>query len=119
VENYLFDNEQYFVGMDVPEDRKVFFASGLLEGATKTWWRHPYHVAQEAGTLDTLFVWDTFRTMLKGCFRAVNASHHARDKFACLKQDGSVRYYAQKMQELSLQIPGMSDEELLTALLGA
>jgi hypothetical protein len=36
VENFLFDNEQYFIGMDVPEDRKVFFASGLLEGATNT-----------------------------------------------------------------------------------
>jgi hypothetical protein len=84
VENFLFDNEQYFISMDVPEDRKVFFASGLLEGATKTWWHHACHVAQEAGTLDTLFVWDTFRTMLMDRFRALNASHHAQDN--CLSQ---------------------------------
>jgi hypothetical protein len=51
--------------------------------------------------------------MLMDRFRAVNASHNARDKVACLKQDGLVRNCAQKMQELSLQIPGITDEKLL------
>jgi hypothetical protein len=77
VENYLFDCEQYFTGMGIPDDKRVFCAAGLLDGPIKTWWRHTCTVAQAAGTLDTLFVWGTFRAMLLCRFRAVNASRPA------------------------------------------
>jgi hypothetical protein len=113
VENYLWNCEQYFVGMGIPDDRRVFYASGLLDGPIKTWWRHTCTVAQASGTLDRLYVWSTFRTMLLDRFRAVNASRHARDKLASLKQDGLVMTYAQKMQELALQVPDMTNGELL------
>jgi hypothetical protein len=68
VENFIFECEQHFIGMDVPEDKRVFYASGLLEGPLKTWWRHACTVAQAAGTLDTLFVWSTFRAELLARF---------------------------------------------------
>jgi hypothetical protein len=51
--------------------------------------------------------------MLLARFQAVNASRHARDKLANLKQDGSVRVYAKKMQELAMQVPGIQDDDLL------
>jgi hypothetical protein len=51
--------------------------------------------------------------MLLARFQAVNASRHARDKLANFKQDGSMRVYAQKMQELAMQVPGIQDDELL------
>jgi hypothetical protein len=88
----------------------VFFASVLLEGSAKTWWRF---LCQRAGLeLDTLFVWQTFHDQLLDRFRAVNANRHARDQLANLKQEGSVRTYAQKMQELAVQIPSVQDDEL-------
>jgi hypothetical protein len=113
VEKFIFDCEQYFLGMHVPDDRRVFFASGLLDGVYKTWWRHACTIAQQSGTLEALFEWDAFRRELLARFTVVNASRHARDKLANLKQDGSVRSYAQKMQELFLQVPGMQDDELM------
>lgn len=113
VENFIFDNEQYFLGMHVPDDRRVFFASGLLEGVYKTWWRHACAIAQQSGTLEALFEWDAFRTELLARFTIVNASRHARDKLANLKQEGTVRAYAQKMQELFLRVRGMQDDELM------
>jgi hypothetical protein len=98
--------------MGILDYKWVFFASGLLDGPIKTWWRHTCKIAQSAGTLDTLFMWSTLRTMLLSQFRAVNASRHARDKLASLKQDGSVRIYAQKMQDPALQVPDITDHEL-------
>jgi hypothetical protein len=47
--------------MGIPDDKRVFFAFGLLDGPIKTWWRHTCTVAQSAGTLNTLFVWGIFR----------------------------------------------------------
>jgi hypothetical protein len=110
VENFLFDCEQYFVAKGIPSDKQVFFASALLEGSAKTWWRF---LCQRPGLeLDTLFVWQTFHDQFLDRFRAVNANRHARDQLANLKQEGSVRTYAQKMQELAVQIPSVQDDEL-------
>jgi hypothetical protein len=113
MENFLFNCEQFFIGMSVPADKKVFFASGLLDGPIKTWWRHTCTVHQASGTLDTLYDWSTFHALLLARFRAVNALRHARDTIASLKQDGPVRTYAQKIQKLAMQVLDMTDAELL------
>jgi hypothetical protein len=113
VENFLFKCGQHFIGMNVAADKQVFFASSLLDGPLKTWWRHTCTTAQTAGTLDDLFVCDTFESMLLVRFQAVNALCHARDKLANLKQDGFVRVYAQKMQQLAMQVPGIQDDDEL------
>jgi hypothetical protein len=78
VENFLFDCEQFFIGMSIPEDKRVFFASGLLDGPIKTWWRHICTVHQAAGTLDSLYDRSIFHALLLARFCAVNASGNAR-----------------------------------------
>jgi hypothetical protein len=112
VENFLFDCEQYFAGMSIPADKQVFFAAGLLDGSPKSWWRY---LCESYGSdrLHELYVWDTFRALLMSRFKAVNASRHARDQLAELKQTSNVRTYAHKMQDLAMQIPNMHDEELM------
>lgn len=115
VENFLFDCDQYFVAKHTPADKQVFFAAALLEGVAKTWWRFLCHKA--GAQVDILYDWSTFHAQLLDRFRVVNATRHARDQLADLKQDGSVRSYAQKMQDLALQIPSMQDDELLDRFL--
>ncbi|GAQ84542.1 putative retrotransposon protein [Klebsormidium nitens] len=110
VENFIFDYEMYFEGMDTPVDKQVYLAAGLLTGSAKSWWRY---TGLAHGGNQTLYSWDAFSGELLSRFRAVNSTRHARDKLAGLRQDGSVRTYAQTMQESSLQVPGIQDEELL------
>ena len=110
VENFIFDCQMYFQGMETPADKQVFLAAGLLTGSAKSWWRY---TCLAHGGNETLYSWDAFSAELLSRFRAVNSTRHARDKLANLRQDGSVRTYAQTMQELSLQVPGIQDEELL------
>jgi hypothetical protein len=113
VENLLSDCEQYFFGMSVAADRQVLFAAGLLGGSAKSWWRFLCQRLEGTDEHASLYLWSYFHAELLARFRAVNASRHARDKMASLKQDGSVRTYAYKLQELSTQVPSMQDEELL------
>lgn len=110
VENFLFRCEQYFRGMSTPADKQVVFASGLLAGTASSWWRFTCmaHIDDES-----LYEWDTFSAQLLGRFRAVNSARHARDELANLVQNGSVREYATKMQELAMQIPDIGEGELM------
>jgi hypothetical protein len=88
--------------MGVPADRRVFFASGLLEGSVKTWYR--FLTEQASGNpedMAKLQDWDTFSALLWSRFMAVNATRHARDTLAALKQTSSVHEYARKFQSLS------------------
>jgi hypothetical protein len=108
VENFIFKNEQYFLGMGISADKQVYFASGLLSGAAATWWRFTCLAMQD----ESLYEWDTFKDQLLARFNAVNSARHARDQLAGLVQSGSVRSYATKMQELALQIPDINKGEL-------
>jgi hypothetical protein len=109
VENFIFRCEQYFRGMRTPDDRKVYFAAGLLTQSAASWWRF---TCMSHGGDDTLYEWDVFSAQLLTRFRAVNSSRHARDQLANLVQTGSVRAYATKMQELAMQIPDIGEGEL-------
>ena len=100
-------------GMHISADAQVDYAVGLLEGGAKTWWRFICMRLEGTPEEELLQDWTYFHDELIARFRAVNATRHARDKMASLRQDGSVRIYAQKFQELSMQIPNMHDEELL------
>ena len=113
VENFLFDCERYFQGMHIPADAQVLYATGLLEGGAKTWWRFICQRLERTPEHELLMDWSYFHDELIARFRAVNATRHARDKMASLRQEGSVRTYAHKFQELSMQIPNVHDEELL------
>jgi hypothetical protein len=107
VENFVFKNEQYFLGMGISADKQVYFASGLLSGAAATWWRFTCLATQDD---ESLYDWETFKDQLLARFQVVNSARHARDQLAGLVQNGSVRAYATKMQELALQIPDISEE---------
>lgn len=109
-ENFLFRCEQYFRGMSTPADKQVIFASGLLIGTASSWWRYTCMAHPDD---DRLYEWSTFYAQLLGRFRAVNSARHARDELANLVQDGSVREYATKMQELAMQIPDLGEGELM------
>jgi hypothetical protein len=108
VENFLFKCDQYFLGMDTPVEKRVYFASGLLTGAGASWWRFTCMASQD----NSLYEWGMFKEQLLARFQAVNSARHARDQLAGLVQSGSVRAYATKMQELALQIPDINEGEL-------
>lgn len=108
VDNFVFKNEQYFLGMGISSDKQVYFASGLLSGAAATWWRFTCLATQD----ESLYDWEIFKEQLLARFQPVNSARHARDQLAGLVQNGSVRAYATKMQELALQIPDINEGEL-------
>jgi hypothetical protein len=57
VENFLFDCEQYFIGMDVAANKQVLFAAGLLEGGAKSWWRYMCQRLEGTEDLAELYTW--------------------------------------------------------------
>lgn len=111
VDNFIFACSLYFDYHSLPQDRRVFFAASLLEGAAQTWWR--FACEQAGARMHELMVWGTFESLLVGRFRTVNATRHARDKLASLRQTGSVHEYVRQFQELVMQIPGIDHAEQL------
>ena len=113
VDNFIFDCEQYFEGMEVPDPPKqIFFAVSLLEGVAKAWWRF-YKDQVKNRLVANIDTWEGFAGHLRARFGPVNATQSARTKLDSLKQTGSVRSYISVFQNLIMQIPGVSMEEAL------
>lgn len=113
VENFLFDCEQYFkASLIIDESQKLLFATSMLEGIAKTWWRFQLEQA-EKGYHQIITTWDEFVEELKGRFQIVNSVQNARDKLANLKQTGGVRGYVAQFQNLVMQIPDINEGEQL------
>lgn len=112
VENYLWRIEQYFEGLSLTDKAsKVRTATLYLIDTTMLWWRRK-HVDIERGTchIDT---WDDFKNELKQHFYPDNVVYEARKKLRELKQQGTIHEYVKEFTTLMLQIPNLSEEDLL------
>ena len=111
VDNFIFDCEQYYAGMEVTDPLKqVFFAVSLLEGVAKAWWR--FHKEQVRNRLVAdIDTWEEFAGHLRARFGPINAAQNARTKLDHLKQTGSVRSYISSFQNIIMQILRVSVEE--------
>lgn len=113
VENFLFDCEQYFKATLISEDsQKILFATSMLEGIAKIWWRFLLGQAEQNHEA-AISTWSEFSRNLQERFQIVNSIQNARDKLANLKQIGSVRGYIAQFQNLVMQIPDINEGEQL------
>ncbi|XP_012832304.1 PREDICTED: uncharacterized protein LOC105953208 [Erythranthe guttata] len=112
VENFLWRMEQYFEGIGlVDETTKVRTSSLYLSDTAMLWWRRK-HADIEKGIcrIDT---WEEFKRELKRHFYPENVVYEARRKLRELKQRSSIREYVTEFTTLTLQIPNLSEEDLL------
>ncbi|XP_027156075.1 uncharacterized protein LOC113756717 [Coffea eugenioides] len=109
LENFLWDVEQYFKAVDVPEVEKVTIASMYLSGDAKLWWR----MMQSDPTRPKVDTWDVLKEELKKQFLPTNVSWKVRDALWNLKQNKSVHEYVAEFQALMLGVKEMSEEDRL------
>ena len=57
--------------------------------------------------------WEQFREEFKKAFFPYNVIYEAKRKFRELNQKGSIRAYVREFSTLTLQIPNLTDEDLL------
>ena len=58
-------------------------------------------------------MWELFREEFKKAFFANNVIYEAKLNFRELKQKGSIRAYVREFTTLTLQIPNLTDEDML------
>jgi len=87
------------------ELEKITLATGLLRGAALAWWR----CAERAP--NTPITWEDFRARMKETFQPINPVETARDRLARLRQTISVNAYAALFRNITLEIPGITDDE--------
>ena len=111
-DTWLFMCRQYFEACNMPPERRVVFASSFLRDHAATWWRIQVE-ATDAGRRTAIASWEEFSAELTAHFQRPDLVKSVRDQLANLKQQRSVHEYTAKMRELSVQVPDMSEEELL------
>ncbi|RVW20920.1 hypothetical protein CK203_109624 [Vitis vinifera] len=82
----------------------------LIDNATLWWCRRFADIEKETCTIDT---WDAFKIEIKRQFYPENVAYLARKSMKRLKHTGSIREYVKEFSTLMLEIPNMSEEELL------
>lgn len=112
VDRWLFQVRQYCDFVKVRAEDRVPFASLLLRGSAATWWQAKAVDAARRNN-DRIKDWDEFETALSAQFKPANSVERARDKLARLQQTSSVKAYADAFRNLVMEIPGISDDELL------
>ncbi|KAL1224846.1 hypothetical protein V5N11_015624 [Cardamine amara subsp. amara] len=112
VENFLWQMEQYFDNLGLgDESAKIKAATSYLTDTAMLWWRRR-HADIERGTcrMDT---WEAFKKELKRQFYPENVVYEARRKLRELRQKGMIRDYVKEFTTLVLQIPNLSDQDLV------
>lgn len=112
VENFLWQVERYFEGLNIEDDQaKERTATLILTDNATLWWRRK-HADMERG-LCTIKTWEDFKKELKRQFFAENVVYEARKKLRKLKYKTTISDYVRKFTTLMLQIPSLTIEELL------
>ncbi|KAL1917138.1 uncharacterized protein VTP21DRAFT_4794 [Calcarisporiella thermophila] len=107
VREWINQVENYFVGTKLPEHMKIPYAVALFQSDALIWWGHlkiQGRVPRE---------WETFKNEGITMFQPINSVKHARAKLADLKQRRTVQEYVVTFQSLAIQIPGITEEELV------
>ncbi|XP_049394675.1 uncharacterized protein LOC125858961 [Solanum stenotomum] len=112
VENFLWHLENYFKCNGLKSDEsKINTAVLYLSEMAMLWWRRKEaEIGKGTCTINT---WEQFREEFKKAFFPNNVIYEAKRKFRELKQTGSIRAYVQEFTTLTLQIPNLTDDDML------
>ncbi|XP_074339849.1 uncharacterized protein LOC141677709 [Apium graveolens] len=112
VENFLWNLEQYFEGMEVSDEQtKVRMAIRYLSDIATLWWRRKRADIEKG--ICTINTFEGFKKELKRQFYPKNVVYEARKKLRELRHRGTIREYLREFTTLLLQIPSMTSEDLL------
>ncbi|XP_060178022.1 uncharacterized protein LOC132607957 [Lycium barbarum] len=111
-ENFLWHLENYFRHGKLRDDEaKINTAVLYLSKTAMLWWRKKVSDAKRG--LCTISTWDQFKNDFKRQFLPSNVLYEARHKLRELKQMGSIRDYVKEFTTLTLQIPNLTNDDLL------
>ncbi|RVW49075.1 hypothetical protein CK203_111710 [Vitis vinifera] len=112
LDNFLWHMERYFEVIALTDEAtKVRTATLYLTDIATLWWRQRF-TDMEKG-ICTIETWEDFKREIKRQFYPDDVAYLARKNMRCLKHIGSIRDYIKEFSSLMLQIPNMTEEELL------
>ncbi|XP_070057874.1 uncharacterized protein [Nicotiana tomentosiformis] len=112
VENFLWHLENYFKHGKVKDDEAMINTAVLyLSETAMLWWRRK--MADVDKGICTISTWDQFKAEFKRQFFPNNVLYEARRKLRELKQTGNIRVYVKEFTTLMLQIPNLTNDDLL------
>nr|CAN67496.1 hypothetical protein VITISV_043382 [Vitis vinifera] len=112
LDNFLWHMERYFEAIALTnEAAKVRTATLYLTDTATLWWRRRFaDIERGTCTIDT---WDAFKREIKRQFYPEDVAYLAKKNMRRLKHTGSIRDYVKEFSSLMLEIPNMTQEELL------
>ncbi|KAJ0765680.1 putative nucleotidyltransferase, Ribonuclease H [Helianthus annuus] len=100
--------ESVFEMCECPEDRRVKFATGTLEGAALTWWKAQVQLLGLAVANAT--PWNDFKNLIKEEYCSRDDIHKLEVEFFNLKMTGSeIEAFTKRSNELAILCPTMVD----------
>ena len=107
--NWMFSIDQYFMLTDMPIHKQGPFVSTLLRDEALLWYRANY----EHWDPSTPLTWQILRIAMREYFAPPNEDRRLQDEWANLKQYGTVFEYVSVLTALAMQIPGLSQTQIL------
>ncbi|KAJ9675437.1 hypothetical protein PVL29_024382 [Vitis rotundifolia] len=112
LDNFLWHMERYFEAIALTDEAtKVRTATLYLTDTATLWWRRRF-ADMEKG-ICTIETWEDFKREIKRQFYPEDVAYLARKNMRRLKHTGSIRDYVKEFSSLMLEIPNMTEEELL------
>ncbi|RVW61528.1 hypothetical protein CK203_066547 [Vitis vinifera] len=112
LDNFLWHMERYFEAIALTDEAaKVRTATLYLIDTATLWWRRRF-ADMEKG-ICTIETWEDFKREIKKQFYPEDVAYLARKNMRRLKHTGSIRDYVKEFSSLMLEIPNMTQEELL------
>jgi hypothetical protein len=107
VDQWLYSLRTYFGICGVTDWRvQLHFAINLLRDNSSVWWQRKYRE-------DPNWNFATFNTAIRNQYKPVNYEDEARNKLFTLRQATSVHVYAHEFMKASLEVSGISEENLI------
>nr|CAN74380.1 hypothetical protein VITISV_007943 [Vitis vinifera] len=112
LDNFLWHMERYFEAIVLTnETTKVRTTTLYLIGTTTLWWS--WRFANMKKDICTIEMWEDFKRKIKKQFYLEDVAYLARKNMRCLKHTCSLHNYVKEFSSLMLEIPNMTEEELL------
>jgi len=107
VRDWLYSVALFFTASHVTDDlQRVAFAATLLRSHALTWWRGLGEARQPV-------TWEAFCTAIIDYFQPAQNVQFVRDRLYRLRQTKSASAFASEFRQLALDIPDISDAEML------
>ena len=111
---WIFQMDNYFAMTRTSDQERVPYAAQLFKGSAMSWWIGLLgQLAAPGSTVPPITGWDDVKSRLYAQFASVNPHKEARVKLDALRQTHSVQDYINKFNKLAMDIPMMTQEEMI------